>query len=69
VRLQACAVSVTINPEDNRYILCPRCKRWTKGWLLMRGDGNRCSPKDWARCIREPEAIIAAEKAKKEKGR
>lgn len=29
---------------------CPRCKRPQNPWPLERGD--RCSPKDWAVCIR-----------------
>lgn len=37
--------------EEER--VCPRCKRTTSGWLLARPD--RCSPKDWVRCIRQPQ--------------
>lgn len=55
---------ITINPEDCRDILCPRCKRWTQGWPLQRGNGNRCSPKEWTRCIREPQTIIDEMKRK-----
>ncbi len=36
-------------------MICPRCKRPAVGWPLRRGD--RCSPKDWANCIRRPEAV------------
>lgn len=31
---------------------CDRCKRELRPWPLKRGD--RCSPKDWAVCIRQP---------------
>lgn len=34
--------------------VCPRCNRIAVGWILERGD--RCSPREWARCIREPQA-------------
>lgn len=37
-------------------IICPRCKRPVTGWLLKRADV--CSPKDWATCIRQPEAVM-----------
>src|SRR3990167_2995857 len=41
-------------------LICPRCQREAVGWPLKRSD--RCSPKTWAMCIREP-AVIAAERA------
>lgn len=43
--------------------ICPRCNRMATGWPLERGD--RCSPRSWANCIRNPETIRAkqAEKA------
>ena len=37
-------------------MLCPRCKREAVGWPWRRPDV--CSPKTWASCIREPEAIM-----------
>ena len=40
--------------------VCRRCKREAHGWPVYRGD--RCSPKDWAHCIRDP-FIVAAENA------
>jgi len=42
---------------DVNATTCPRCKRWAIGWPLKRGD--RCSPKDWQVCIREPADILA----------
>ncbi len=38
-------------------IVCPRCQREALGWPLRRAD--LCSPKGWAFCLREPEAIVA----------
>lgn len=31
---------------------CERCGREMRPWPLKRGD--RCSPKDWVACIRQP---------------
>lgn len=36
--------------------ICPRCKRRAVGWPLKRGD--KCSPKGWVACIREPEVVL-----------
>jgi hypothetical protein len=38
-------------------MICPRCKREAVGWPLRRAD--RCSPKDWVRCLREPDNVRA----------
>lgn len=43
-------------------VICPRCHRKAVGWPLRRGD--RCSPKDWAVCLREPAVILVAAQAK-----
>ena len=40
-------------------MICPRCKREAVGWLLKRADV--CSPKEWAHCLRELDAIAAKE--------
>lgn len=45
-------------------VICPRCKRETKGWPLNRPDA--CSPKDWAFCIRNPETIQEKARVKRE---
>lgn len=37
---------------------CDRCKRETNGWPLKRADV--CSPKHWARCIRQPRNVAKA---------
>lgn len=37
-------------------IICPRCKREVMGWPLWRPD--LCSPKDWAKCIRNETDVI-----------
>lgn len=42
-------------------VTCPRCKREAVGWPLSRHDV--CSPKDWVKCIREPEVIRQMTKA------
>jgi hypothetical protein len=38
-------------------VICPRCQRQAVGWPLRRAD--RCSPKDWAKCLREPDNVRA----------
>jgi hypothetical protein len=38
-------------------VVCPRCHRPAVGWPLERGD--RCSPPDWANCIRDPATVLA----------
>ena len=38
-------------------VTCPRCKRRAVGWPVLRGD--RCSPRDWVDCIRDPGMILA----------
>lgn len=44
---------------------CPRCDREAVGWPLERGD--RCSPRDWVYCIRQPELILAAKRTEAER--
>lgn len=41
---------------------CPRCDREARGWPLERAD--RCSPRDWVYCIRQPEAVLAGAERK-----
>lgn len=53
----ACSGRKTLS---NPTVICPRCKRPTSGWPIKRQD--RCSPKDWGRCIRQPEDIMAKAK-------
>jgi hypothetical protein len=36
--------------------VCGRCGRVAVGWPLERGD--RCSPRDWYRCIRDPFTVM-----------
>lgn len=47
-------------------IICPRCKRVAAGWPLVRADV--CSPKDWYRCLRNLETVMAKLRAKRENG-
>lgn len=44
------------------YPTCKRCKREAHGWPLDRGD--RCSPKSWVHCLRDP-LVVIAENAKR----
>ena len=46
-------------PREN-LIVCPRCNRMTNGWQLKRGNGDRCAPKHYAMCVREPRNIRAS---------
>lgn len=36
---------------------CRRCHREAHGWPLNRGD--RCSPRNWVHCIRDPYVVLA----------
>jgi hypothetical protein len=38
--------------EGSEAMTCEKCKRECRPWPLRRP--NRCSPKDWAMCIRWP---------------
>ena len=36
---------------------CARCARAARGWPLKRGD--RCSPRGWVHCMRDPHVVMA----------
>ena len=43
--------------EAAQYPVCKRCKRHAVDWPVYRGD--RCSPRDWWLCIRDPFTVAA----------
>jgi hypothetical protein len=51
-----CAITTEV-PAQQQVPVCRRCKRVAVGWPLERGD--RCSPRSWWRCIRDPEVVMA----------